>query len=710
MDFKDKIDSLFGTLVNQKLEEKKNTAEDASNDKSDDGEGLDKVDPKAAKKKFKDRKDQDLDNDGDVDDSDKFLHKRRKAIGKAMAKDQKDESVKKSDAVDLSEGDMKSAAKELESYAKKSGGIDKKDFMKAVAMMKRGDAKGLAKFTNDQDTEPRDKIIDIVAKQIGVPQAEKLFSVSIREAKEMTSAQKKAFDKLYKKLDGGPEHRKIRQKIQNPVKADDAFHAMVKKMVMGEDYSPQSIVTESEVEEGKRGFIMAAKSAKAKGEKTFMFAGKEYNCEDIDLDEASKTVDAMKQIVDKKQAMKIDGVMVDMFTASAVTQIYDKVNDANKAKMDKMKATQLANIAMKMLKKEELEEIAKMCESCGKVHEGSCMEEMKNTHALINTADGNKVVAMASSEDGVKQSKASAQRPPMSIKDKNTLKIVKLKKPVSQKASDKIMGRPLNEETLDEKMSFSPKEVKMAIGVASDKRYAGGNMTGAVKAIDKIKKGLSDHPQVAAVLKRQNEEKVECPQCEGKGCDHCDDKGYHTESKKMALAKKLAKVSATSKKGKSKVTLKKAPWDKKETVNTEPELEEAKNYEYKGGKVHISKKDFRKVHKDFKNATKGKERMMILDPKTQASISVPVVFKESSFKTKFKNTLSKRLAETTKTEEKSDEVANRYNELKTMPPVELMKLYQKHESDADIDKVKKMSKDEMISKIVEKEFQNQGEE
>tara|TARA_B100000287_G_scaffold4098_1_gene4008 strand:- start:287 stop:913 length:627 start_codon:yes stop_codon:yes gene_type:complete len=58
--------------------------EDASNDKSDDGEGLDKVDPKAAKKKFKDRKDKDIDNDGDVDDSDEFLHKRRKAIGKSM--------------------------------------------------------------------------------------------------------------------------------------------------------------------------------------------------------------------------------------------------------------------------------------------------------------------------------------------------------------------------------------------------------------------------------------------------------------------------------------------------------------------------------------------------------------------------------------------------------------------------------------------------
>ena len=58
----------------------KTKTEDASNDKSDDGDGMDKVDPKAAKKKFKDRKDKDIDNDGDTDDSDEYLHKRRKAI------------------------------------------------------------------------------------------------------------------------------------------------------------------------------------------------------------------------------------------------------------------------------------------------------------------------------------------------------------------------------------------------------------------------------------------------------------------------------------------------------------------------------------------------------------------------------------------------------------------------------------------------------
>ena len=60
----------------------KTKKEDASNDKSDDGDGMDKVDPKAVKKDFKDRKDKDIDNDGDTDDSDEYLHKKRQAISK----------------------------------------------------------------------------------------------------------------------------------------------------------------------------------------------------------------------------------------------------------------------------------------------------------------------------------------------------------------------------------------------------------------------------------------------------------------------------------------------------------------------------------------------------------------------------------------------------------------------------------------------------
>ena len=52
---------------------------------------------------------------------------------------------------------------------------------------------------------------------------------------------------------------------------------------------------------------------------------------------------------------------------------------------------------------------------------------------------------------------------------------------------------------------FSKKLIRMAGGIAFDKRYVGGNMTGAVKAIEKLKKGLSDDPQVKDMLRLANE-------------------------------------------------------------------------------------------------------------------------------------------------------------------------------------------------------------
>ena len=52
---------------------------------------------------------------------------------------------------------------------------------------------------------------------------------------------------------------------------------------------------------------------------------------------------------------------------------------------------------------------------------------------------------------------------------------------------------------------FSAKLVKQAGGIAFDKRYVGGNMTGAVNAIEKLKKGLSDDPKVRELLKIANE-------------------------------------------------------------------------------------------------------------------------------------------------------------------------------------------------------------
>ena len=52
-------------------------------------------------------------------------------------------------------------------------------------------------------------------------------------------------------------------------------------------------------------------------------------------------------------------------------------------------------------------------------------------------------------------------------------------------------------------------------------------------------------------------------------------------------------------------------------------LEETK-YHYDGKVVHISKDEFEKVSGDFKNDKPGEERMVILDPESGATVSVPV--------------------------------------------------------------------------------------
>jgi hypothetical protein len=55
---------------------------------------------------------------------------------------------------------------------------------------------------------------------------------------------------------------------------------------------------------------------------------------------------------------------------------------------------------------------------------------------------------------------------------------------------------------------------------------------------------------------------------------------------------------------------------------------QGRDYKFDGKTVSISKKNFSQVSKDFKNATPGQEKMVVLDPKSQGTISAPVKFTE----------------------------------------------------------------------------------
>ena len=56
------------------------------------------------------------------------------------------------------------------------------------------------------------------------------------------------------------------------------------------------------------------------------------------------------------------------------------------------------------------------------------------------------------------------------------------------------------------KEKYTPAQIKIAHGIANHPRYKAGDHTGAMKAIEKIKKGLSLHPTVQKHLKKANED------------------------------------------------------------------------------------------------------------------------------------------------------------------------------------------------------------
>lgn len=59
---------------------------------------------------------------------------------------------------------------------------------------------------------------------------------------------------------------------------------------------------------------------------------------------------AVRRIVSERQYAKVDGVMVDLFSASAIVAVYDALSEGNRAKFAAMPAPKMAAVAFKLVK------------------------------------------------------------------------------------------------------------------------------------------------------------------------------------------------------------------------------------------------------------------------------------------------------------------------------------------------------------------------
>ena len=269
-----------GRVVMKKSRPEIKIGETNKNDDSDDGEGLDAVQPKAVKKKFKDRKDKDIDNDGDTDSSDEYLHKRRKAVSKAVKEavkenktdDDEDDDEDDKPKAKAKNGEDKDTSKEDEENGKKNKVGGKKDTIDTEPVMK--DQRMTSEMTDAQEKKREEIVLSMKKK---MPDFKKKYGdrakdviyatatkMAMKEGFELTGEQldeitKPPFDPPYKKVDPNAVHK-------------DKFGNVIKKKNVARNLAKQgmdSVKEEDELEELSKKTLgsYASKASDARGHK-----------------------------------------------------------------------------------------------------------------------------------------------------------------------------------------------------------------------------------------------------------------------------------------------------------------------------------------------------------------------------------------------------------------------------------------------------------
>ena len=187
----------------------------------------------------------------------------------------------------------------------------------------------------------------------------------IQEKKEK---QKKSFMQVFQNpLKGFPYNEELEDNLVKPIKESLDERYNKKADIYDDDYR-------SQVKYNLRQKMMKLKKEKGKNWNNDLKDAQKHHDAIVDLDkqiekdrkkydalvkknnqseetilEAKNLMPAIQKIVDTKGAAKVGGVMLDMFTASVITQAYDKVNDANKKRMESSNIQTLVKLAQRLM-------------------------------------------------------------------------------------------------------------------------------------------------------------------------------------------------------------------------------------------------------------------------------------------------------------------------------------------------------------------------
>ena len=193
--------------------------------------------------------------------------------------------------------------------------------------------------------------------------------------------------------------------------------------------------------------------------------------------------------------------------ATAGTWIHDFVHSKNPKFAGKSKAERKKMALGAYYAKNEEIEMKELSEEIVDLPINPLTGELEDDYELLVSGDAKELKKNQRMmiEEGTAQYKKKPSGKQMSdvVDRKKTVKdlVNRIRNP-EYFGSGKVKGL---DEVLQNADKPTSKEVRMATGIAKDPRYAGGNYSGAVKVMNKIKPNLSQHPSAQEALRKANE-------------------------------------------------------------------------------------------------------------------------------------------------------------------------------------------------------------